>query len=251
MPSVGPRSPRAFPTTGTPARRQHGRGNAGLPAGEPVPRQSGRDASGRGRRPGGAQPGQPLPRHDAPHRGAVLPARGRPRAGRRVVRARLRPRRRHRARRRWPLSSSPSSSWSPSNVTTGRAADSLIKRSLQIVAEGPFDDYWTSALVVRRGRPCRCPSRQHARGASVRAAGGPAAPAAHLRAAGRLGAGAARAGPDLPGPDRPGRGPGRAGAGPRHPAGSGPSSATWRRPPACWTSASARSPPPRRSAPRP
>jgi hypothetical protein len=39
---------------------------------------------------GRARPRQPLPRDDAPHGGSVVPARGRPRTGRRVVRARLR-----------------------------------------------------------------------------------------------------------------------------------------------------------------
>ena len=65
-------------------------GDAGLPAGEPLPRRTRDHAPRRGRSAGRARPHQPLPRDDAPHGGSVVPARGRPRTGRRVVRARLR-----------------------------------------------------------------------------------------------------------------------------------------------------------------
>ena len=127
---------------------------------------------GRGRSARRARPDQPLPRHDAPHRGAVLPARGRPRAGRRVVRARLRPRRR--ASRRRPSTALVLAEQFQVAVERDdwTAAESLIKRALEIVARGPFDDYWTSALLFASAaraaahRGDMSEAREHARRAA-------------------------------------------------------------------------------------
>ena len=130
------------------------------------------------------------------------------------------------------------------------AAESLVKRALEIVGARPVRRVLDQRAGVRLGRPSGGPPRGHARGPRVRPARGTPAPAAHLCPARRLGPGAGRAGPRLPGPGRPGRRARRAGAGPRHPAAaSRPRHPGDRRSPA-WTSGSARSPPPRRSAPR-
>ena len=51
-------------------------GHAGLPARAPVPRRHRRDAARRADRLGGAKPGEPVPGHDAVHRGRCRPAGG-------------------------------------------------------------------------------------------------------------------------------------------------------------------------------
>ena len=41
---------------------------------------------------------------------------------------------------------------------SGRLPSSLVKRALELVARGPFDEYWTSALVFAVGGPRGRPS---------------------------------------------------------------------------------------------
>ena len=131
------------------------------------------------------------------------------------------------------------------------AAESLIKRSLEIVARGPFDEYWTSALVFASAaraaahRGDMSEAREHARRAArLRPLLTYALPVVSVQALVEL----ARAYLALV--DPAGRA-GRAGAGARHPAAAPRPRHAWRPPRAGWTSGSARSRLPRRSAPPP
>ena len=56
-------------------------------------------------------------------------------------------RRRPRGRSRWPPSSSPSGACSPADATIGRRRIASRRRALELIGDGRFDDYWTSALV--------------------------------------------------------------------------------------------------------
>ena len=96
--------------------------------------------------PGGAEPHQPVSSHDAPHPGTGRPARGDlDEADASFAHA-------------YDLAVSIETSPVAALVLTEQflvaverdewtVADSLIKRSLEIVTRGPFEGYWTSALV--------------------------------------------------------------------------------------------------------
>ena len=196
-----------------PARRQHRRGNAGLPAGEPVPQRPRDDARRTPpRRWRGSAPPAPIGRRWSTPRGCPTCSRA----------TSTGPTRRSPMPTTWPRASRRRRVAAlvlaeQFQIAVERddwaAAESLIKRALEMVSRGPFDDYWTSALVFASAARAAAhrgdmrEAREHA------AACGTPAPAAHLCAARRLGPGAARAGSCLPGTGRPGRCPGRAGAG--------------------------------------
>ncbi len=129
------------------------------------------------------------------------------------------------------------------------AAESLIKRALEIVARGPLDEYWTSALVfasaaraaAHRGDMPRRASMPGARRACARCSPMPCRSSRSRRWS-------SWPAPTWPWSTRPGRGPcwSRSAASSSSVPTSGPS----RPPPTAWTSGSARSRLPRRSARR-
>ena len=159
-----------------------------------------------------AEPDEPVPGDDAPHRGrsptcstetSTGPTRSSP--GRRRRRSRRRRcrscrcssptarHRRHRARR------------------LGAEADrSPTRGRVRSCSDGRFDDYWTSALVyawMAQGRPAW---RRRRPRDGARRSGRPASAPAHLRPPGGVGPGAARDGDVRTRARRPGRRPRRA-----------------------------------------
>ena len=208
----------SLPATGTLPDGSTVEGDAGLPAGEPVPARPGHDAPRRGRSAGGARPDQSLPRHDAPHRG---PRRICSRAtSTEPTRRSPMPTTSPRASRRSPVAALVLAEQVLIAVEREEwtAAESLVKRALEVVDPRPVRRLLDQCPGLRLRRTGGGTSRGHARGARARSARRTPASAAHLRAARRLGPGAGRAGPGLPGSGRPGGCPRRARAGARHPA---------------------------------
>ena len=200
-----------------PSGRRQRRGHLGLPPREPVPPRPGHDAQRRGRSAARARCDQPLPGHDGAHRGPVLPARGRPGAGGRVVRPRLRAggqppgvaADRAGAGRAVPGRCRPRGLGHrrvPRQACAGRGRRRSVRRLLD------------QRPRLRLGSPRRRPPWGHVRGASVCPARRPAATATHLRPAGGLAPGPGRAGPGLPLARRPLGRTSSPGAGPRDPA---------------------------------
>ena len=159
-------------------------GHARLPARAAVPRRGGGDAPRRRARRGRARRRQPVPRHDAPRRGAVVPARRRRPSGADAIFAlavetRARSRRAHRS----SPSSSPSAASPRSTATTGRRPRRTPARRWRCTEGGRFDDYWTSALVFAFAARVLAQRGDDGAGHGARGAGGSAPAAAHLRPA--------------------------------------------------------------------
>ena len=113
-------------------------------------------------------------------------------------------------------------------------AAAFAEQALAIMQDGPFDEYWTSALVYAWAARVALHRGDAARGSTVRHPGRASATAAQLRPPGRVGPGAAGDGAGVPRPRRSGRRPCRPPSGRRHlPTATGPGDPAASVPPSC------------------